>query len=365
MRVVKSPRLSLPQSGRPGRPVSSNRNPTGQSRRRAAFSGLEVALLLWLFLLLAVPVASAETGPVVLLLRNGDRLSGVIVAEDEKQLTLRTSWGQQLLIPADQIERREPAPKTPGEARAEAAVPPSPVPPPAAERLEPPVTPAVKPKAEQRWHGDLQLGMDVGFSEKNRQLYHARTKVTYIHDRLKNVFEYNAAYGVTDEIRSANRMDGLSKTDVDLGSERRVFVYNLAGAGYDEIRKIDFRFEVGPGLGYHLITRTNFVLNVESGVNYQEEHRTDDTVKKRYYLRFAEDLTWKVSSRLTLDEKFEFFPGTDDPGKFRLRFEANTRYWIRENLSLNLTVLDVYDTNPAHGVNRNDLQIRSSVGLKF
>ena len=30
-------------------------------------------------------------------------------------------------------------------------------------------------------------------------------------------------------------------------------LYNAAGAGYDEIRKIDLRYEFGPGMGYSWI----------------------------------------------------------------------------------------------------------------
>jgi hypothetical protein len=354
---VKASEATLVRKG----PLGGNRALT----KTAVFSAGLFAMSLLIFLAAPTSATSQDEESVVLLLRNGDRLTGVILAEDENQITLRTAWQQPLFVPKGEVQAREAAPKTPAQIRTEAEEPPDPAPPPATEALDPPVTPSIKPKAPPRWHGDMQFGMDVGFSEKNRQLYHGRAKITYVHDRLKNVFEYNTAYGKTDRTLSANRMDGSSKTDVDLGADRRIFVYNLAGAGYDEIRLIDFRYEIGPGIGYHLITRTNFVLNVESGVNYQSEHRADNTRTERYYLRFAEDLTWKISSRLSLDEKLEFFPGLEDPGQFRIRFETNLRYWLRENLSLNLTVLDIYDTDPARGVNRNDLQIRSSVGLKF
>jgi hypothetical protein len=36
-----------------------------------------------------------------------------------------------------------------------------------------------------------------------------------------------------------------------------------------------------------------------------------------------------------------------------------------DNFSLNLSLLDVYDTDPAPKVNRNELQIRSSIGITF
>ena len=39
----------------------------------------------------------------------------------------------------------------------------------------------------------------------------------------------------------------------------------------DAVRQIDFQWEVGPGLGYHWVKRTNFVFRTETGGNYQAQ----------------------------------------------------------------------------------------------
>ncbi len=57
-------------------------------------------------------------------------------------------------------------------------------------------------------------------------------------------------------------------------------------------------------------------------------------------------------------------------GEFRLRFESNLRYalWQNgsgQNIYLALTLLNIYETQPAQGVDKNDLQIRSSIGINF
>ena len=52
-------------------------------------------------------------------------------------------------------------------------------------------------------------------------------------------------------------------------------------------------------------------------------------------------------------------------GGANLRIETNLRYWLKTYLSLNLTVINLYDTRVAQGVEPNDLQIRSSIGVKF
>jgi hypothetical protein len=158
-------------------------------------------------------------------------------------------------------------------------------------------------------------------------------------------------------------MFGSVKTEYDF--TKRWYIYNLGGAGYDEIRKIERRYEVGPGIGYRLITTTNLQVTTEGGFNYQEELHTDGDDVHTFYARLGQTAAWKLTPRLTWDERFEYTPRLEDPADYRMRFETNVRYALLQNIFLNLSLLDIYDSQPADGVDRNDIQIRSSVGVKF
>jgi hypothetical protein len=354
--------------------------PTTMRQRKNHKSIFQIGWLVGL--LFACSALTVYSQTVTLQLNNGDRISGSVISEDLNRVILSNAWAKEIVIPLVEIKSREKIAATPTETNAVVAkvVPaPKPVVP------VPPPAPPVKPKAANDWHGDIQVGADLALSERDRELYYAKFKITYapveegtpvgaskIIGRFRNIFDYNAAYGTTEvekngskqNVLSANRMDGSSKTDFDLGAERKTFVYNLMGAGYDEIRKIEYRYEFGPGIGYHLFNRTNLVLNSEVGMNYQVQHFTNGFTTDRFYYRFAEDFTWKISKKLTFDEKFELFPQVDF-SEYRFRFECNLRYWLWENLSFNLNILDTYDTQTAKDVGRNDLQIRSSIGVKF
>jgi putative salt-induced outer membrane protein YdiY len=300
--------------------------------------------------------ATALAQPVVLHLRNGDRVTGTITAENLTTVVLTTPWSKEITVPVALILKREAVPAPlPAVAAASTNV--------AVARAGATTNAPVKPKPPKHWTGELMFGTDLGFSEINRQLYFGRVKLAYTMNQFHNLFDYQFTYGRTDGTLSANRMDGSAKSDFDLS--KHVYLYNLVGGGYDEIRKIDLRFEVGPGVGYHLIRLTNFVLNTEGGVNYQEQHFSDDKQKESFYFRLAENAAFNIGTRFTWDEKFEFFPRFENWGEYRFRFETNLRYWLKTYFSINLTLLDLYDTRPAQGVDQNDLQVRSSVGLKF
>lgn len=316
-----------------------------------------------------------EQRTIILKLKNGDRLSGRFISETDQQVRISTSYAPELAIPVNEIEAREwvaPDPK-PLADTSSASVEPA------------PGSPKPKPKIAQAksWSGKVDIGADLGFSENTWQLYYGRAKIIYapqtppeqikmFSDRFKNTFDYQATYGRTDGVLSANRMDGSSKTDFEIG--KKLFVYNVIGGGYDEIRKINLQYEVGPGLGYRLLNRSNFVVNAEAGMNYQvqyleTEFGTEET-SKRVSLRLAQDVAWTISEKLSFDEKLEFYPNLEQLGEFRLRLEMNLRYSLwqgaaGQSIYLALTLLDIYETQPASGISKNDLQIRSSIGVSF
>lgn len=286
-------------------------------------------------------------------LRNGDRVSGEILSDTADGLTLKTPWGGTIGVPAKEIVagRMIEPPAAPG-------VPPAVLNPVA--RTSPPGAP---PPKHHKFIGEIQAGVDVLFSEKNRQLYTGRVKISHTYGLLRNLFDYQVAYGESDSDVTDNRMIGSLKSDYDLN--KRLYVYNLGGAGYDAVRKIDFQWEAGPGMGYRWVKRTNFVFNTEAGLNYQAQYLEDNLKKEILYLRLAEDATWRISRRTSVDEKFEFFPSTEDFSEYRMRFESNLRYAVLNNLAFIVTVLDTYETQTARDVPQNDLQIRSSIGVKF
>jgi Protein of unknown function, DUF481 len=324
---------------------------------------------------------------VILHLTNGDRLSGSLVSEESGQVVLSNAILGRMTVTLSSISRRE----IPTNAAVTAATPKPPPTPPPTPALSPAqqkklndlqaiyasgnlsaeefqrqrtalVTPP-KPPGPKYWSAELFAGLDLLFGEKDRQMYTGRAKLTYVRPSLRNHLDYIFSYGYTDTELTANRMDGSMKTDLDI--TKLAYTYSLLGAGYDKVRRIDWRYEVGPGLGYHLVKRTNFVLRVEAGFHYQVQNFEDNREDYTFSQRLAQDIRWNIGSQFTFDEKVEYFPDLGDLDQYRLRVEANLRYWLRSNLSLNFTVIDIYDTRHARNVSKNDLQVRSSIGVKF
>lgn len=314
-------------------------------------------------------LASASLGAaanVVVQLRNGDRITGELVAQETNHLVVITSWAGKLSLPLETVGGVRSAS---GEnlIKAQEAAAPTAAAPKVAAAKPTPVQPAAAPK---RFRNNIQFGSTLMYGARDQQILFARVKSSYEHPYpheakkfFRTIADYSADYGKTENIRSANRMTASLKTDFDLG--KRSYCYNVASGGYDEIRKIDAHYEVGPGLGVHLFRASAVEFDLEGGLNYQAQRRGAGANTDSLYVRAAEDLTWKLNSRISLTKKFEFFLNSDDPEQFRFRLDANLSYKLIENLSLNFSVLEQYDTDPAPKVDQNEVQFRSTIGITF
>lgn len=359
----------------------------------------------------------------ILHLKNGDRLSGEITAETTNQVTLTNLFLGTMHVPANEILKREPLPKVAAPATAPSGIitnAPALMVTPSSTNTAPQVNigastnaptaggtntvaststnknevaSAAKTKEEEKkkkkeeekkkpvapanleaqaiaatpkyWQHQVQFGLNMRFATKDQQELLVLEKSTYAKPPFRHIFDLNFTYGKTEGVRSANKLALSEKTEFQLS--KKAYIFGLAGGGYDEIRKVDAQFEIDPGFGFEIYNSTNhaFVWKTEGGFNFQKEYRSDDTHLTTYSLRLAEIFAMRVYDKLTTDLKLEFFPNMEDFGEYRVRLENNWRYPLTDRLSLDLVIIDLYDTLAPPDVENNDLQIRSTLGIKF
>jgi hypothetical protein len=318
---------------------------------------------------------------VVLYLKNGDKITGFVVSEYTNRVVLSNSWAKDLSVPLSEIKKREITGMV-------ATVTNTPEPTNFLARLRSNLrnTNAEVPPLFKHWKGQAEVGVDLTYSTIQQQLYHGSFNLSYEHPYpsnpklfFRNTTDFLAEYGKTEqtvkttnslgqtvstpvEVISANQIGGSDKTSFDL--TRRWYVFNLGGAGYDQIRGIKLHVEDGPGAGYHLLTGTNLNMNLEAGANYQIQNRTDDTRIRDVFFRLAENVNWKLTPRTTFTEAFEFYPRVNFE-EYRARLEATLSYNLWRYVYLNLSVRDNYDTDPVPGTSANELLAHSALGLKF
>lgn len=333
-----------------------------RKRRNGKVTGLFARLLCVAFI--AICSHGAE---VIIYLRNGDRVTGRVAAETAAEVTLETGLFGKVTIPVSQILKREvvgppsetaaapptPAPATNAPPRAVAATP-APAPTPA---------PAEKPKGPKLWNTEMQFGLNLRYSTRDQQEALVVAKSTYGKNKFRQIFDYSFVYGETEGVQSANRMSGSTKTEYDMTS--KIYAFGLAGASYDEVRQIDRQFELNPGLGYQWIKKPNFAFKSEVGFGYQDQFFANGREVETYSARLAGIFSWRIWDKLMADWRIEYFPNIEAIDEYRVRFESTLRYPLLKNLSLNLIVIDLYDTQAPPNIENNDLQVRYALGVKF
>jgi hypothetical protein len=244
---------------------------------------------------------------------------------------------------------------------------PPPIIPPPPKPSPPPAPVVILAKQPQRWHYEAQVGLNLQFNQQTSQLYYGAFKTMYTGDLWRHIIDLKANYGKVDDTLSANNIFSTWRVEHDVNKTKRAFLFNSVNGGYDQVRQIHFTYDESIGAGYKIFDRPNFILTADSGANYQKEYFYQHVEKDYFSLRVAEMLTWKINPRVQFDEKFEFYPRLTSWSDYRLRAEGNLAYKLNAagSLFLNFTVVDSYDTKPAANVSPNDLQVRSSLGLKF
>lgn len=317
--------------------------------------------------LMCVLCNGARAQNVILYLKSGDRVSGRIVSEYTNRVVLSNTWAKELSVPLAEITQREIILASGTNHVGTNAV----------AKIKLPAPPPAPPPLFKHWKGEAEVGLDYTDSTSDQRTYHGRFKLSYEHpyasnpkNFFRNSLDYELAYGKTTQrngstnttVTSADRMGMSDKTTADF--DKRWYGYNLGGVGYDRVRSIELSAEEGPGLGYHLLTRSNLTANGELGFNYQIQDNTDKTHSRDFFLRIAEDVTWKLNPRTTFTEKAEFFPRVNF-AEYRLRAEATLSYNLWRYIYWNTTVRDNYDTTPAAKVHENEFEIHSALGVKF
>ena len=280
-----------------------------------------------ILLLLSCLVWAASAGEVTLKLSNGDRISGTVLSRNTNHVVLSNTWASEITIPLARIESGLTNKFSDETTQSTEIVVFSPITPVAAS------IPKIKTNG---WQGEAQVGLDLNFGARDRRVVYGRFKLGYQRPYdsdsrkfFRNLFDYSIDYGTTETI--VEHDDGSTERQVETTSDRmqasdklsfdlmgQWYIYSLVGGGYDHILRVEAQYEAGPGFGYHLINRPEALLNVEAGVNYQAQFRSDGSELQDVYYRLAQELQWRMFGKLSLVERLEYFPRVNLTGQ-RLR----------------------------------------------
>lgn len=220
--------------------------------------------------------------------------------------------------------------------------------------------PPEKPK--DAWTVTLSLGVSVTTGNSDTQLYTADALGVKKWNQNELSLHAFGSYGENEGDQNVGNA-GFAAQYNRLFTDRW-YAYGRFTAFEDSIADIDYRFTIGAGAGYYFIKNEKTSLAGEVGPGYVWQKLggvTDDF----FTIRFAQTFEHKFSKTARIWEAVEYLPQVEDFGNYILNAILGVEAGLYGNLKLQVKAMDTYQSRPAVGREKNDLQVTAGLAYTF
>lgn len=336
-------------------------------------------------------VASADT----VVMKNGDRLTGIVEVSDGKNVTLKTDYAGEIQIAwASIAEVKSDKPiyvVMPDKSTVSGLVTTEgsniiirPVSGPPVQMSVSQVTvvrgqdqelayeKSLHPSLLEAWKGGVNLGFAL--ARGNSETTNLSTGFTA--DRKTTTDEttayFTSLYSTNDKTGGgtiANSIVGGLKYDHNL--TKKIFVFGSGDFTHDELQFLDIRAIFSGGLGYHLISTPTTTLDVLGGMNYTHEsysagNGSPAVSRNLAGITVGESGMHKFGKSTTATEVFYFYPDLTNTGEYRFSFDAASVTQINKWFAWQIGLSDRYVSDPPIiGTKANDIIFTTGVNFTF
>jgi putative salt-induced outer membrane protein len=323
-------------------------------------------------------------------LKNGDRLTGVIIKYDGENLILKSEFAGEVKIQWDAVERitsARPVYVTSKDGRVLVGTVTT-----AEGVVEVQTSDAGKVAltkdtvllirsteeqaayeaelARQRqavWSGSADAGLSATRGNTDTLVISLGSQVARTAQRNKlslyaaALFARNGTSGVS--ITTAEAIRGGARYDRDISD--RLFGFALTDLERDKFQQLDLRLVFGGGLGYHARRTERTRLDLFAGGAYNREKFSTGLTRNSAEALVGEELSYKLSDSTTLAQRAVLYPNLSEFGEYRFAFDLTGVTRLTRQLGLQATVSDRFQSNPLPGIKKNDLLLTTGLRVTF
>jgi putative salt-induced outer membrane protein YdiY len=216
----------------------------------------------------------------------------------------------------------------------------------------------------RRLSGSLSLGFD--FTQQNSKVdLSTSATVAYAIELHRLELTFNGSFSRQDEAST------ISRRDLDLWWTReysKVWFWSVAGQLQENSQlSLDFSVAIGTGPGRIFINTNRVILTTWIGPFYRREIYEGEDPRTAVPLALATDfelfswagLSTDLSSRLVVA------PVLNDAGRWQINFTAQLKREILNNFYLTIGVSEYFDSDPPTDANKNDFSLNTSFSWTF
>lgn len=216
----------------------------------------------------------------------------------------------------------------------------------------------------------LKGSVDFGFSynsgsqEKQGNL---TASASYFARKFEVTGTVNSTFSGTGQSGKTNRHDFTISSQVYLS--RHSFVGNVAEFLTSDQQSLNLRTTLGGGYGRYFIRNNRTKLAWLGGFVFTKEqydpssglHPEQKNVEA--LLGFVYD--WFRFNRAEVRTVYQFYPGLSDTGRIRSNLDTSLSIKLAHDFYLKFGLWDTYDSKPPVNARKNELGISTTFGLKF
>lgn len=322
-------------------------------------------------------------------MKNGDRVTGTIVKQDGKTITIKTDLFGIVAAPWDQvvsIQSQEPVnvvlkegkslvgTLSTSEGKIEITTKDTKV------ETAPAEIAGLRNAAEQTAYerllkpGLLQLwagGANIGWAGTNGNAKTLTFTTTLDAARVTRTDKTSIYFNL---IKASALVNGQSASTAQAVRGGIAYNHNVSSRffasvfndyEYDRFQDLDLRFVVGGGFGFHAIKAERTVLDLLGGVDYDRATFSTPLTRSSAEGFWGDDYVFKLNGATSLIQSFRMFDDLSDTGIYRINFDGTLASRLRRWLTWNVSLSDRYLSQPAPGRKTNDWLYSTGLGFTF
>jgi len=320
-------------------------------------------------------------------MKNGDRVTGSIVKQDGKTITIKTDvfgvvtapWDQVVSIQSDKpvnvvLKDGKTLVGTLGSSDGKVQVATS-----GAKLDVAPGDVAVMRNADEQkayermlhpgllelWSGSGSLGL-AGANGNSKTLTFttaenaARVTTT---DKTSIYFNMIKASALIDGKSASTAQAVRAGIGYDHNVSPRLFVNTFNDYEYDKFQGLDFRVVLGGGFGFHAVKGKRAALGLVGGADYTHASFSTPLVRNAAEAYWGDDYSVKFTGASSLIQSFRMFNNLSDTGSYRMNFDLGLSTKLKKWLTWNIGLNDRYLSNPVPGRKSNDWMYTTGLGI--
>jgi len=275
-------------------------------------------------------------------LKNGDRITGEVVSEDDKTISIETAATGPVTVKREFIKNiiKPEEGQSPKED---------------------------KKIAEVRWDRNVSAGYNVSSGNtKKSQAYissHINRNRYHVDEwTLGGDLHYSSSEGKMD----AQKWYSMGRYAFNFGRSKRWYNFYKIATDHDRFANIDYRLLPSAGVGYWFFDTPGFKTLIEVGLGWEHtDYRDNKKDKEEAVLTPRAFFEKQIFGNAKITENLILYPALEDFSQYRLRSETVFTISLNERLALDISLIDNYNSDPPEDIKENDLDLISSLTYSF